>query len=1072
MTKHIRVVWLICLTIVASAAFRASAQQKAQVDYAKEIHPILQTSCYACHGSQKSLAGLRLDNKESAMKGGVSGAVIIAGNGKDSRLVHRIMGLDDEMRMPMKGEPLTPAQIETIKTWIDQGAQWPDEDGNATKKPTAASTSTSQKNPAPSHWAYLVPSHPQPPDIVQSAWVRTPVDNFVLARLEKENLTPSPEASKETLVRRLFLDLTGLPPAPKDVDDFLADVRPDAYEKLVDRLLGDPHYGERWARPWLDLARYADTNGYEKDRRREMWEYRDWVINALNNDLPFDEFTIEQLAGDMLPAPTTEQKIATGFHRNTMLNQEGGVDTEEARWETLLDRVNTTSTVWLGSTLACAQCHNHKYDPFTQKDYYRMLAFFDNADYHVEGEGDKWVREPQLDLPTPEQKGKRDALKSEMSALETQLDTSTPALASAQLVWEKEIAAAATHWVALDPLTFSSHDATTLTKNADKSLSAGGINPDHDTYLMTARVDLPQITGIRLEALTDPGLPRGGPGRDAYGDFVLTDFTVTTTPDSAVGGARASSPSSAPLIFKAAQADDWSGDDPKNLIAGANDGGGNSNDRNAAKNKGWAVDATKDRARVSRQIVFATAQPLALSGANTITIKLGHHAEDFNQGIGRFRLSVTSDPDPFAIVRIPARLRPVLDTPESERSADQRRALAAHYRTLAPSLQIARDRLARLRAEWRNLGIVSTGVMQERASYEWPATYLRLRGAYLNKGEKVYAAVPSVLPQLPEGQLPNRLGLARWIASADNPLTARVTVNRYWEQLFGRGIVETSEDFGSQGEAPTHPELLDWLATEFVARKWSPKAMIRLMVTSATYKQSSAATPALIERDPYNKLLARGPRFRMEAEMIRDVALAASGELSDKIGGPSVFPPQPDGIWDLPYNDDQWKTSEGADRYRRALYTFLRRTSPYPSFLTFDAPSREVCTVRRVRTNTPLQSLTTLNDPAFFDAARALAKRMQDEGGTDASSRLTYGFRLCTARRPKTAESSSLLTLYRQQLINYTRDQQAARRASGGAQSAKEQTVERGTSAAYAERAALTIVANVLLNLDETLTKE
>lgn len=1047
MIKHLKLsLCLICAAAVlhlTAVSFRAASSpfqtEQARVDYAKDIQPILAASCYSCHGPQRAMGQLRLDNKTLAMKGGISGAAINPGHAQDSRIIHRVLGLHDEARMPMKGDPLTPQQIDLLKRWIDQGANWPDAEG---EKKETASTATIQ-----THWAYLKPVHAQPPAVQNNAWVRNPIDNFILARLEKEGLKPSPEASKETLVRRLFLDLTGLPPTIKDVDSFVADQSPDAYDKLVDRLLASPHYGERWARPWLDMARYADTNGYEKDRRRAMWKYRDWVINALNQDMPFDEFTIEQLAGDMLPDATNDQKIATGFHRNTLLNQEGGIDVEEARWETIIDRVNTTSAVWLGSTLGCAQCHNHKYDPFTQKDYYRMFAFFDNVDYHVEGEGDRWIQEPQLDLPTPEQAGKRNELKAAIARLETTLKTSTPELEAAQVNWEKEMTAFESHWTPLDPATFTSSDGTSFTKNPDKSLLATGINPERDTYIVTASTELQNITGIRLEVLTDPSLPRSGPGRDPYGNFVLTGFTLAAAPVNKTAAGQ-------PVLFQKAQADNsYSGLEPKTII------------ETSASNKtrGWSIDATKDQTRLNRQAVFTTAKPVGFPGGTLLTFVLNQQAEDFNQGLGRFRLSVTTDPNPLEIVKIPARLRPIIKIPAGERTEEQRKDLAAHYRSVAPLLQNTRDQLSKLREDMKALGIVNTGVMQERASYEWPSTFLRVRGAYLNKGEKVYAAVPAVLPQLSDGLMPNRLGLARWLVSENNPLTARVTVNRYWEQLFGRGIVETSEDFGSQGERPTHQELLDWLATEFIARKWSAKAMIRLLMTSATYRQSSASTPQLLERDPYNKLLARGPRFRLEAEMIRDVALAVSARLSEKVGGPSVFPQQPEGIWDLPYNDDQWKTSEGEDAYRRGLYTFIRRTSPYPSFVTFDAPSREFCTVRRIRTNTPLQSLTTLNDPAFFDNARHLARRILNEGGADLNARLAYGFRLCTARAPKSTELNSLVKLYQKELANYQRDANAARRTAGVAEDA---------SQAAPELAAFTLVSNVLLNLDETLTKE
>jgi hypothetical protein len=631
-------------------------------------------------------------------------------------------------------------------------------------------------------------------------WVKNPIDLFVLARLEQEGLSPSPEAGREALLRRVWLDLVGLPPTLPELDAFLADKSPDAYEKAVDRLLASPHYGERWARPWLDLARYADTNGYEKDRRRAAWKWRDWVIAALNADMPFRQFTIEQIAGDMLDGATQDQRIATGFHRNTLLNQEGGIDVEEARWETLVDRVNTTATVWLGTTLGCAQCHDHKFDPFTQKDYYRMLAFFDNGEYRVSSEGprvvDKWIVEPELELPTPEQAARKRSLEDELQRAQARL-----AATSAEL------------------------------------------------------------------------------------------------------------------------------------------------------------------------------------GAN------------------------------------------------------------------APELDAERARLRELRKELADLAIPTAMVLRERGSGGWPSTPLRARGSFMSPGERVFAAVPGTLQPLPPAAMSNRLGLAQWLADENNPLTPRVAVNRIWEQYFGRGLVLTSEDFGSQGERPSHPELLDWLATEFLRLGTRQKPLHRLIVTSAAYRQASRVTPALRERDPDNRLLARGPRLRVEAETVRDIALQASGLLDPALGGPSVFPFQPEGIWDNPYSDDKWKTSEGGDRYRRALYTFARRTAPYPSLTVFDAPSREFCTARRVRTNTPLQALTTLNDPVFVEAAQGLAERMAREGGTALAERIGYGYRVCTAQRPAPADLQALAALHAREMARLAGDPKAEERA-------------------------LASVASVLLNLDATLTRE
>ena len=990
-------------------------------DYQKDIQPLLRASCYGCHSGPQAMGQLHLDSRKLAMAGGSSGPVIVPGHSQDSRLIARVLGLGRAPRMPLGGKPLTDAQIGLLRRWIDAGAAWPDD--------------PHQPEPvARKHWAYVKPVRPAVPQPAKAAWVRNPIDAFILARLEKEKLVPSPEAPREVLIRRLSLDLTGLLPAVREVDEFARDRSPDAYERLVDRLLSSPHFGERWARPWLDLARYADTNGYEKDRRRSIWKYRDWVIDAFNRDMPFDQFTVEQIAGDMLPHPTTAQLIATGFHRNTMFNEEGGVDKEEAHWENLVDRVNTTATVWLGTTLGCAQCHNHKFDPFTQREYYQFLAFFNGSATAVRDYGDTSTKyiEPELDLPTPTQEARRKALKGEIAGLETRLKTGTPELQAAQANWEKSVLAAPSQWTVLDPVTVTSTAGTTLTRRKDGAILAGGSNPAVDEYVIEARLPAGGITGIRIEALPDASLPRGGPGRDPYGNFFLSHVEAEI----------AHGASARPVAFREVAADDGRIEDKKFQQL-------------------WAVDASREDRRLPRQIVLI-AEPSG-AAADTLLVRIRQKSEFGGQGLGCFRLSVTASAEPKAIVGVSAKLRPAFETEPARRTPDERRALEEYYRSVAPSLADARQRLKQLRGELDKLAIVSTLVMGETPGFERPAAVMRVRGTFTNPGERVYAAVPAVLHPLPESAMPNRLGLARWLVSPDNPLTARVTVNRIWEAYFGRGIVETSEDFGSQGQPPAHPELLDWLATELVQNGWSLKKLHRLIVTSSTYRQSSAVTPALLERDPYNRLLARGPRFRVEAEMIRDIALAAGGLLSPRIGGPSVFPFQPEGIWDLPFNDDKWTLSEGEDRYRRGIYTFQRRTAPYPSLLTFDGTSREVCTVRRTRTNTPLQALTALNDPAFFEAAQAMALRIVREGARDARARAEYGFRLCVARRPRPEEVDRIVGAL---------DKERTYFDAHPAEAAKIVRRTEPAGSNPAELAAWTMISNVLLNLDETLTKE
>jgi hypothetical protein len=998
------------------------------VDYVRDIQPILEKHCYECHGRTRARARLRLHAPEFIRRGGNSGEIVTAGNSHRSLIIRRILDESDDDRMPLDADPLPAETVATLRAWIDQGARMP------------GTTAAAAEDEVQEHWAYVKPQRPAVPAGSDDTWARNAIDRFVLARLEKEKLAPSAEASRAALLRRVSLDLIGLPPTPEELDAFLADRSADAYEKAVDRLLASPHYGERWARPWLDLARYADTNGYEKDNRRSIWKFRDWVIDALNKDMPFDAFTVEQIAGDMLPNASVDQKIASGFHRNAMTNEEGGVDPEESRYETLVDRVNTTGTVWLGSTIACAQCHNHKYDPFSQKDYFRMLAFFASSDFDSRsfGDGTRFF-EPTLDLATPEQEKARKELQAKIDQLDQELKTPTPEVREAQERWEQAIRSAQAAWTPLTPQKVAATGGAVLKVQPDGSILASGPNPQQTSYTVTLDTTMTGITGVRLEAIPDPSLPRGGPGRDGYGHFRVTGFSAETAPIAPAAGAQ----KPAALRFKTVKVDDSAAPFEPGDLLGLKPTG------YARKSGSWAINAMRDTVRVPRHAVLQADAPFGYPGGTRLTIRVDQLEGTIGQGIGRFRIAVTDRVDPLEGADFPARLRPLLQQPAADRPKAQADEIAALFRNTTPLLKPKRDALAALRKELNDLQIPSTLVMRERATFERPSYELRVRGSFENKGERVYAGTPGALHEMRESLPANRLGLARWLVDENNPLVARVAVNRIWEQLFGRGIVETSEDFGTQGATPTHPELLDWLATEFVANKWSQKSLIRTIVLSATYRQSSVVPPALAERDPYNRLFARGPRVRLEAEMIRDVMLASSGLLSRKMHGPSVFPPQPEGIWNMPYNSDRWTTSTGEDRYRRSLYTFWRRTSPYPSFMTFDATSREFCTVRRVRTNTPLQALTLLNDPAAFEAAGALADRMI-KAGADARARAAFGIKLVLSRPATDGELSRLVSLYEQERAHY-----AAR-----------------GSADTAERSAWTMVGNVLMNLDEAVTKQ
>jgi uncharacterized protein DUF1553/uncharacterized protein DUF1549/cytochrome c len=1003
--------------------------------FGNKVRPILASRCYTCHGPETQQHGLRLDSLAAVLKGGDFGQIIVPGHSDQSRLMRRLTA-GERPQMPYGGPPLSSEEIGVIRQWIDAGAPGPD-----------SSTPSAPSRPR-MHWAYMKPVRPPIPEVKNAGWCRNPIDNLILSKLERIGLKPSEEAEKTTLIRRVYLDLIGLPPSPQEVDAFLADKSPDAYEKVVDWLFASPHYGERWARQWLDLSRYADSNGYEADRSRTAWEYRDWVIRALNKDMSFRDFTIDQIAGDMLPHPSDDQLIATGFNRNTMLNQEGGVDPEEYYWYSLVDRTNTTASVWLGLTLGCAQCHNHKFDPFTQKDYYRFLAFYSNSEYKEGPEGDRWVREPELELPTPEQANKSKDLRARMSELQKVLDTQTSQLAAAQNFWEASMRNADSNWTTLRPNNYRSVGGASMKLLPDGSILVEGKNPQADSYILNARIDFNMISGMRLEVLSDPSLPQGGPGRDAEGNFFLSKFEVQVSPVNGSG-------TNQDVHWREASADE--SQDGYNIKKLVRPDQGADQDRL----RGWAIDASSKVPR--REAVLIPDEPFGFPSGTILTITLKHEMRHAARNIGRFRLSVSNSSDPNFVVRIPARVRPLLDVPAAQRTPEQAETVAAAYRAVSPLLDPTRKQITGLQDELEKLGIVTAMIMRERPGSTRPATYIRERGSFTSQGDLVYADVPAVLGPPPHDAMPNRLGLAEWLVSNDNPLTARVTVNHFWEALFGRGIVETAEDFGSQGELPSHPELLDWLATEFEQNGWSMKRIQRLMVTSATYRQSSHVTPDLLARDPYNKLYARGPRFRVEAEMVHDIALSASGLLSSKMYGPSVFPYQPEGILDLPYNDEKWIESKGEDRYRRAIYTMIHRSAPYPSLSTFDAPSRETCTVRRVRTNTPLQALTVLNDPYFFDAARAMAKRVVSQGGPNASDRVTYGFRLVVSRVPSETELAKTLSFYNEQLAAYRRDALAARETVGE---------QANQGADVSELAAWTMVANVLLNMDETISKE
>jgi mono/diheme cytochrome c family protein len=1006
------------------AADEPVSAPQTEVRYNRDIRPILSNRCFKCHGPDLKKGGLNLQVRDTAVKELRSGRfAIVPGKGGESELIRRILADDPAERMPPKSPPLPAEQIAKLRAWIDQGAKYEE------------------------HWAYVKPVRPALPSVKDVSWPHNGIDYFVLARLEHEGLSPSPEADRATLIRRVSLDLTGLPPTLEEVDAFLADQSPNAYEKVVDRLLNSVHYGEHQARPWLDMARYADTNGYEKDERRTIWPYRDWVINAFNRDMPFDQFTIEQFAGDLLPNATQDQKVATGFHRNTMVNTEGGTDDEEFRVAALVDRVNTTMEVWMGTTMGCCQCHNHKFDPFSQKEFYQLLAFFN-------GTADQGrSNEPSMPVYTPEQAAKQKLIQAEIARLTAALDAQTPQLAEAQAKWEQSVASSAA-WQTLEPDSMISANGAALVKRPDASISVRGATPDTDSYTVTFKTDLKGITGLRLEVLPDKSLSKNGPGRSDNGNFVLNRLHVTTAP--------AKEPAKAEAVKLQNPSADYSQNEY--AIAGAIDDD---------PKTGWAVHPEVGKAHTA---VFETAQDIGFDGGTVLTVTLDQ-SYGFKHTLGRFRLSVTTSPRPVKLPQLPDNVTKLLAIKPDQRDDKQKAELARHYRSIAPEFAAQREQLAKLRQEETKIKPATTLVMRELDKPR--QTFVHIRGNHTKKGDAVSPGVPAKLHPLHKGlgSPLTRLDLARWLVDPDNPLVGRVIMNRMWARYFGKGFVETSEDFGIQGDLPTHPELLDWLAVEFVGpltlpsppaggegrvRGWSLKAMHKLIVMSATYRQSSRVSPAVYERDPFNRLFARGPRFRLDAEMVRDNALAISGLLNHKVGGPSVFPYQPDGVWFNPYSADKWVTSSNGDQHRRGLYTFWRRTAPYAAFIAFDAPSREVACERRPRTNTPLQALATLNDKAFVECAAALARRMMTEAKGD-RDRAIHGFRLCVARAPTAQELDHLLALYQQNLAKYRNDPAAVKAMATNGNAVKDVDLR--------ELAAWTVVANVLLNLDETITK-
>ncbi|HET7216819.1 MAG TPA: DUF1553 domain-containing protein [Vicinamibacterales bacterium] len=1050
----------VCFTLLAVAGIAARPQARppaAPISFNRDIRPILSNNCFTCHGPDEKQRETKFhfDTKEGAF---LEQGVIVPGNAASSMLVQRITNPDPEKRMPPRdsGHSLTPAQIDLLRRWIDEGAKWD------------------------THWAYTAPARPEPPPTRNRDWPRTPIDRFILARLEREGLEPSEEADKVTLLRRVTYDLTGLPPTPEEIDTFLGDKAADAYERRVDALLQSPRYGERMAVPWLDASRYADTHGYHIDSHRGMWPWRDWVIAAFNRNLPFDRFVVEQLAGDLLPGATREQKIASGFNRNHMINFEGGAIAEEYQVEYVMDRVEATSSAFMGLTMGCARCHAHKYDPITHKEFYQFYAFFNNVpEKGLDGRTGNAA--PFLMLTTPEQQTILDEIDAGIDAREEML--SDEVVEPLQRDWERSVASS--------PLPLET-EGLIAHYELDGSFSDISGRYQHGRTVAGDPTFDPGQIGRAASFDGDTEVSFGSIGRFDRGDAFSLALWVKgrgNTP-MAVLQKREGKRHGYALEFEDPVLVDiqkWAARMTVSLAADSPAGGIRVRTRNRLRYGDWYHVAVtyNGSGKAAGVKVFVDGKPAdlelvedRLTGSIAIDAPLtvGNRAftKPFVGQIDDLRLYSRALPDE-QITRLAMHYRPrvVLSGVTGKRTKDEAGDLRAYFltyaapetlRTAYAELKALRTRRAALEKE-----IPTTMVMSEMRKPR--ETFVLARGDYRNATEKVQAGVPAMLPPLPKGAPLNRLTLAQWLVQPDHPLTARVAVNRFWQMYFGVGIVKTQEDFGVQGEPPVHPELLDWLATEFVRSGWDVRAMQRLIVTSATYRQASKVSPALRERDPENRLLARGPRFRMPAEMIRDTALAISGLLNGEIGGPSVLPYQPAGLWEeMAFGDgfsaQAYEQSHGKNLYRRGMYTFWKRTVPPASLATFDAPDREKCAARRALTNTPLQALALLNDPTYVEAARALAQRTLLEVRPDDKVRVAHAFRLATAREPSGKENRVLRDLLQRQRAVFAHDRKAALALVRVGESARDKRLD------PSELAAWTTVTSAILNLDETITRQ
>ena len=1008
------------LLLCALTTLQASEEQ-VTVEFNQHIRPLLSNKCFTCHGpdANKREAGLRLDLRESAIATLDSGVqAITPGVPEESEVWARINSADEFTRMPPAGhgDPLSANEKSLILNWIKQGAKYQ------------------------THWAFNSPERTPMPTVKQTRWPENPIDYYILRKLEQNGLSPSSPASKETLIRRLAFDLTGLPPSLSEIDRFLADQSDDAYQRLVEHYLASPAYGENLASVWLDLARYADTNGYQYDTERKHWVWRDWVIHAYNQNKSFDDFTKEQIAGDLIPDSTPEQILATGFNRNHGITIEGGVIGEEYRTEYVMDRLITTSSVWMGLTVGCARCHDHKYDPISQKEFYQLYAFF-----NLVPERGQSGFQPQMQINSPLASSRMQALTGRIQNLEASLPAAREDLSGLEN-WAKSIASSGNTWHVQKPDSAKSSGGTTITPQEDQSLLVSGVNPQKDIYTITYETTKTNITAIRLECLTHPSLPGGGPGRHTNSNFVLTGIELTSSPTN-------KPEKSQKVTFREAKADynqaNWhvsSALDPNTTT-------------------GWAVDGPTRK--LPATAIFIAEKPFGFDAGTTLNLTLKHEASFGTHGIGRPRISLsTSDPKRLSFQGLDGAIVDAARVTPQKRTATQQQLLQEHYIANHGPAQAIQAELARLRQQ-QSQGFPQTMIMRDQPGIR--TTHVLNRGQYNEPTDEVQAGTPAVLPGMDNQSPANRLGLANWLMSPQHPLTARVAVNRYWQMFFGNGLVKTAEDFGNQGALPSHPQLLDYLALEFQHSEWDIKHLHRLIVSSATYQQTSHVGRDKYIADPENLLLTRGPRMRLTAEQVRDNVLAVSGLLLNTVGGPSVYPYQPKGIWlelnNRPGYSRAYPQGTGKQLYRRSLYTFWKRTVPSPMMKTLDAPEREFCTLKRSLTNTPLQSLLLLNGIQFVEAARHMATAILHQPFESDSQRISHAFRVATGRHPDNTELELLLEAFQQQANDFQNDTESVTNLLSVGDSPVD------TSLNAVELATWTALCRILLNLDESITK-